>query len=191
VWKANVKAALAVVLTLDECHLNWGDRKGKVWGKIGERVEISILNEREQQTYYGALDCVSGQFPISPYAKGDSIGTISFIKYLQERYPGLKLKLLWDGASYHRSQELKAFLAAENEGLPQAAWQVECLRFAPYAREENPTEDIWKHGKRFMRECWHLCKSFRAVQFIFEWGLKHEIFAFPKLQKYREMLCLT
>jgi len=150
-----------------------------------------MINERERQTYYGALNCVSGKFHINPYKKGDSEGTIKFIKFLQKQYPNTKLKLLWDGASYHRSEEVKTFLELENKELRQEEWKVECVRFATYAPEQNPTEDIWKHGKRFTRECWHLCKSFSTVKFIFEWGLKHELFNFPKLQEYKKILCLT
>jgi len=180
-----------VVLTLDECHLNWGDMKGYVWGKVGHKVEIPIVNERQRQTYYGALNCVSGQFHVRPYERGDSVGTIDFIKYLQKQYPNIKLKLLWDGASYHRSEEIKKFLELENFGLSREEWKIELLQFAPYAPEENPTEDIWKYGKRFMREFWYQCKSFRVVKFLFEWGVTHEIFDFPKLQEYRELLCLT
>ncbi len=36
-----------------------------------------------------------------------------------------------------------------------------------------------------------LCKSFAAVKFIFEWGLKHETFDFSKVREYRKMLQLT
>ncbi|WP_218080636.1 transposase [Anthocerotibacter panamensis] len=186
-----MKAGRAVVLTLDECHLNWGDMKGYVWGKVGEKAQIPIVNDRERQTYYGALNCVSGRFHITPSKKGDSQETIHFIKYLQKEYPGIKLKLFWDGASYHDSEDIRNFLSEENKGLERKDWKVECIQFAPYAPEQNPTEDIWRCGKKFIRECWHLCKSFVAVKFIFEWGLKHEIFDFPKVREYRKMLQLT
>ena len=38
-----------------------GDLQGYVWGRTGERVEVPIVNERERQTYYGALDLLTGQ----------------------------------------------------------------------------------------------------------------------------------
>ncbi len=133
---------------------------------------------------------MSSRFHIIPSKKGDSQETIHFIKYLQKEYPGIKLKLFWDGASYHDSEDIRNFLSEENKGLERKDWKVECIQFAPYAPEQNPTEDIWRCGKKFIRECWHLCKSFVAVKFIFEWGLKHEVFDFPKVRKYRKMLQL-
>lgn len=49
-----------VVFILDECHLLWGDICGYIWGKTSERIEVPVLNEREKQTYYGALNYYSG-----------------------------------------------------------------------------------------------------------------------------------
>ena len=49
----------------DECHLVWGDTCGYVWGKTQERIEVPMTNERERQTYYGALDYFSLDLPIS------------------------------------------------------------------------------------------------------------------------------
>jgi hypothetical protein len=44
------------VLLLDECHLMWGDLSGYVWGKTDQEITVSVVNEREKQTYYGAVD---------------------------------------------------------------------------------------------------------------------------------------
>ncbi len=112
--------------------------KGYIWGKVGEKAQIPIVNDRERQTYYGALNCVSGRFHITPAKKGDSQETIHFIKYLQKEYPGIKLKLFWDGASYHDSEDIRNFLSEENKGLERKDWKVECIQFAPYAPEQNP-----------------------------------------------------
>ena len=45
-----------VIFFADECHLLWGDICGYVWGKKQERIEIPITNEKERQTYYGAVN---------------------------------------------------------------------------------------------------------------------------------------
>jgi len=39
----------------DECH-PVGDVCGYIWGKTNIRIEVPIVNERQKQTYYGALD---------------------------------------------------------------------------------------------------------------------------------------
>jgi len=61
-----------VVLFIDECHLLWGDICGYVWGKTTERIEVPVLNERQKQTYYGALNLYSQQFLVKAYDKGNS-----------------------------------------------------------------------------------------------------------------------
>jgi hypothetical protein len=34
------------------------------------------------------------------------------------------------------------------------------------AAEQNPVENIWLPGKRFLREHWYLCKSFSLIKKI-------------------------
>ena len=131
------------VFFLDECHLLWGDVCGYVWGKSNTRIEVPIVNEREKQTYYGALDYFNQEFFVQAYPTANSEHTISFLNYLQEKRPHQRIAIIWDGASYHRSQELKDYLQSLNTGRPQPSWQLTCIRFAPNAPEQNPVEDVW------------------------------------------------
>lgn len=101
-------------MLLDECHLLWGDACGYVWGKTKMRIMVPITNERDKQTYFGALDYRSKRFVVQAYSKANSENTVAFLKYLQSLYPGMRLGIIWDGASYHKSQELKAYLATVN-----------------------------------------------------------------------------
>ena len=47
------------------------------------------------------------------YATGNGENAVAFMKYLQQRYPQQRVALIWDGASYHRSDEVKKFLAPQ------------------------------------------------------------------------------
>jgi hypothetical protein len=40
---------------------------------------------------------------IEAHPKGDSTETIAYLKFLQTQFPGQRLLILWDGASYHHS----------------------------------------------------------------------------------------
>ncbi len=51
-----IESGKLAVLIADECHLLWGDTTGYVWGKRNEKVEVPIVNQKERQTYYGAVD---------------------------------------------------------------------------------------------------------------------------------------
>jgi DDE superfamily endonuclease len=87
------------VFFLDECHLLWGDVCGYVWGKTNTRIEVPIVNEREKQTYYGALDYFNHEFLVQAYPRANSEYTISFLNYLQEKRPHQRIAIIWDGAS--------------------------------------------------------------------------------------------
>lgn len=98
--------------------------------------------------------------------------------------PKRRITLIWDGASYHRSASVRAYLDSLNHGLDEPEWKITCIRFAPNAPEQNPVEDVWLDALRFIREFYHLCKSFSVVKRLFEFVTHHQIFDFPKLFMY-------
>lgn len=51
-------------------------------------------------------------------------------------------------------------------------------------QHKTSAEDIWLHAKKFVREFYHLCKSFAAVKKLFELVTHHQIFNFPKMFMY-------
>ena len=172
------------VLFLDECHLMSGDLEGYVWGTKGERVEVPVVNERERQTYYGAIDLVSKRMLAKAYEKGNTSCTIDYLKYLQEQFSGQRLLILWDGASYHRSGELRSFLEQVNEGLPEGERQIHCVRFAPNDPTQNPIEDVWLQAKTWLRRISGLRPNFSGLKALFEQYFSIETFDFPKLYMY-------
>ncbi len=113
--RQEIEAGKLVVFLLDECHLLWGDVCGYVWGKTNERIEVPIVSDRQRQTYFGALNYSSKEFVVKAYGTANSENTIDFLKYLQSLFPEQRIAVFWDGASYHRSEELKAYLATVNQ----------------------------------------------------------------------------
>jgi hypothetical protein len=53
---AEIESGEMIVFFIDECHLLNGDICGYVWGRTNTKVEIPIKNEKERQTYFGALN---------------------------------------------------------------------------------------------------------------------------------------
>jgi len=168
----------------DECHLLWGDVCGYVWGKSSERIEVPMTNQRQRQTYYGALNLHTQRFFVNRFEQGNSEATIAFLQALLKDSPGSRIALVWDGASYHRSQTVKDYLSSVNQGLEESEWKITCLRFAPNDPRQNPVEEVWLQAKRFIRELYHLCKSFSTVQRLFEFVTHRQIFDFPKVFMY-------
>lgn len=172
------------VLFMDECHLMAGDLAGYVWGRRGVRVEIPILNERDRQTYYGALDLISQRVFCEPHSAGNTSNTLSYLKFLQSQFPQQRLIILWDGASYHRVHEIRDFLAQVNAGLDEDQWWIHCIRFAPNDPTQNPIEDVWLQAKNWLRRLAGLKPSFSGLKALFEQFLSLETFCFPKMNTY-------
>lgn len=179
-----IESGEMIVLFEDECHLLWGDICGYVWGSTKERIEVPVINEKQRQTYFGVLNYYTQEFLVKPYAKGNSQCVLAFIEYLLTHYPKSRIALIWDGASYHCSAEVREYLDSVNLGLDEHEWKITCIRFAPNAPEQNPVEDIWLHAKNFIREFYHLGKSFAAVKRLFELVTHYQIFDFPKMFMY-------
>lgn len=88
---------------------------------------------------------------------------------------------MWDGASYHRSLEFRAFLSQAN---CSENWQIHCLRFPPYAPEENPIENIWGQAKQMLRQMHQWCRSFPLTTKLFELFIEYRLFTLPDLSTY-------
>jgi transposase len=168
----------------DECHLLWGDTLGYVWGRRNEAVEVPILNQRQRQTYYGAIDLYRKEFIVQPYERANGHNTVAFLKHLQQQREGKRLLLLWDKASYHRYAEMKAYLQEINQGLDENHWKVTCLLFESNAPEQNPVEDIWLKAKNFLRQHFYENKTFHQVKSCFFNFLNNHIFDLHKLTWY-------
>jgi hypothetical protein len=112
-----IEAGRVRVLLIDECHLLWADLTGYVWGKPDQEIAIEVVNERDKQTYYGAVDYLDRKLLLKAYKAGNSDNKIDYLRYLLDQSPNQRLLLFWDGASYHRSHLVQNFLGEINQGL--------------------------------------------------------------------------
>ena len=127
----------------------------------------------------------SGQFYLRPYERANGHYTVTFLRYLQRRYPDQQLVISGDGATYHRYGEMIDFLCQVNQGLPENQWNIPCILLAPHTPQENPVEDVWLKAKTFVRQHFHLIHSFEKVKQLFVQAIKKECyFDFPKLDQY-------
>lgn len=182
--RREIEAGDLVVYALDECHLQGDDICSYLWGERSNREIVLVSNYRDRQTYYGALNLWTKEFIVRPYQAGNGENTIKFLSEIKARHPQKKLLLIWDGATYHRGEEMQQFLAQENQGKPPEDWSITCCLFAPYAPEENPVEAIWLQVKNFIRRFYYLCQNFSIVKRLFQFFFKFCLFNSPNLKKY-------
>ena len=175
---------------VDECHLVGGDACGYVWGPQGQRVEIPIENVRERQTYYGALNLLTGLTSLWEAAKGDMEHTVGFLTYLRQVYQGRRMVICWDRASYHQGGLVQDYLAGVNgPACPEPDRKIQIELFAPRAPVQNPIEEVWLQGKRAVREHWVDVQAFQDVKAVFATTITAQPILHEKLNWYgREAL---
>lgn len=179
-----IKNGQTIVFAEDESHLLAGDTTGHGWWRRNETAEVPIKNIKERQTYYGVLDLYNKDFLAMPFDKGNGANTVLFIQHLQSIHPDKKLVIIWDGASYHRGEEVRSYLSKVNDGLDEKDWKVTCLLFAPHAPDQNPVEDVWLRGKDYLRKHFYENKTFTQVKNSFINFLNKKIFNFKKIEWY-------
>lgn len=155
-----------------------------MWGPRGERIEVPVLNDAQRQTYYGALNLLTGRAVTWPTAAANGAETVRFLRWLWWRVQCRPMIIVWDGASYHRSEAVKAFLHRVNGDRSEADRRIQLLQFAPYAPEQNPMEDVWLAAKTAARQEWYRLDTFRQVKQVFTQSIDCTVFKLHKLEWY-------
>jgi transposase len=183
--KKTIVKGHTVVVFADETDLQYGETQGYVWALAGKRVWIPMGNYRQSQTYYGALELLTRRFHLRAYSSANGENTVRFLGELLSQFPlASKLIVIWDGARFHTSQLVSAFLAQLNTGLPPCQWRIECILLAPNAPEQNPVEDCWLKAKNFVRQHGRVHTCFKQVCECFEQAFRVLSFNFNKLNWY-------
>jgi transposase len=182
--RLQIEAGELVVYIIDECHLLWNDLVGYLWNFRKSPQKIPILNPKERQTYYGALELFTQEFILTPEPTANGELTVEFVKKLRAKHPTSRILLIWDGASYHRGQEMRDFLGEQNEGVLPENWKITWIRFAPYAPQENPVEAIWLQLKTLLRRFYRFGKNFKIVKRLFQLFVNLKLFNLPNFSNY-------
>ena len=181
--KPEIETGELVVVMANECHLLAGDASGYGWGKRSQRLTVTVANPKERQSYFGALDAKSGEVVIAQADYASSEATVSFLETLQKHYTGKQLWVIWDNASYHKSQSVKQYLEKINGQLPQKEWPLTLLHFAPNSPEQNPIEAVWLLGKTQVRKQAGL-DCFQKVKQCFVNTITENAYSFDKFKWY-------
>jgi transposase len=181
--QAEIEAGQLVVVMADECHLLAGDASGYGWGRKSERLTVTVANPKERQSYFGALDAISGEVVLLEAKYANSGAAVSFLETLQKHYTGKQLWVIWDNASYHKSETVRQYLQKVNGQLPEKDWLLTLLHFAPNAPEQNPIEAVWLQGKTQVRKQAGL-NCFQKVKQFFVDVISAYTYSFDKFKWY-------
>ena len=137
-----------LLVYLDEAHIHQDVDLGYGWSLFGERFWISSDSPglSAKVSFYGLYLYNEGQVRIWPYDRGNGDNTVNVLRRLRQEFPDRPIKLIWDGASYHRSllvRQAAADLKIDLDPLPG------------YSPDFMPVEALW----RWLREdvTYHYC----------------------------------
>ena len=141
-----------LLVYVDEAHVCLDTDEGYGWSIKGERSWVSSCSPgRAKVSFYGVYLYNLGQVRIFPYDCANQFHTIDLLKRLRVEFPDIPIRLVWDGASYHRA------------GLVQeaaSALDISLIPLPAYSPDFMPVEHLWQ----WLREdvSYHTCYETQA-----------------------------
>lgn len=143
-WPAIIKeqqSKNAYLLFGDECSFaQWGSLS-HTWAPIGQTPLVETRGTRKNYKVFGAIDFQTGRFfhqGINGKLNGES-----YIEFLQQILTNTRkhIILVQDGAPYHKSKAVKAFIEKNSKRLS-------VYTLPSYSPDYNPIEKLWKKIKQ-------------------------------------------
>lgn len=141
-----------LLVYIDEAHIHLDTDEGYGWSIRGERFWVSSSSPgRAKVSFYGLYIYDLAQVRIWPYDRANTDNTLNVLDRLRSEFPGLPIKLVWDGASYHRSTRLKEAVETLDIAL---------VPLPGYSPDFMPVEHLW----HWLREevTYHTCYDSKA-----------------------------
>lgn len=129
----------ASIFFADEAGCRNDHQSGTTWAPIGETPVVRFTAKRES---IGMISAISLRGKMSWMIFEGAMNSARFIEFLKELILDIKGKifLIVDNVSYHKSAEVKSWVA-------QHASRVELFFLPGYSPDLNPDEWVWKNIK--------------------------------------------
>jgi len=111
-----------------------------MWMRCGQQARIPTLKRNAAFVLYGAFNPISGDHLHARFDRMVSAHTCTFLQQIADAYPTGHIILVWDGASFHTSNLVNAWLDAHP--------RFHVIQLPPTTPQMNPVEDIWRHLKQ-------------------------------------------
>jgi transposase len=128
------------LIFIDEAHVHHDADLGHTWSRRGQRYYVSSTSPGlARVTFFGAYVYNDKTVAIWPAERGNGSTAIDCLEYMRAAFPTDKLRICWDGASYHRSED-----------VVERAHELGILitPLPAYSPDFMPVEALW----RWMRE---------------------------------------
>ena len=131
-----------IVVSADEVGIEHEAILRRAWYAKNTKVKLRVDRERKSQKYIGFLHESDGSVDLMRLERGNTENIVRALIKLTLKYPGKKIVVVWDNASYHNSKELNLKLK-EVENLRR----VQLIYLPPYSPDKNPIEHVWNEAK--------------------------------------------
>jgi len=131
------------VYAADEVRVEHESETRRMWLRRGERTKLYVDRRKHAKSFFGALDLTDGTMKVYPIDGRQNTEQIIFaLARLQRETSQEKIAVVVDNASFHRSEELMAFLEPGN-----SLERTTLIYLPPYAPDHNPVEHVWNAAK--------------------------------------------
>ena len=131
-----------IVVSADEVGIEHEAILRRAWYAKNTKVKLRVDRERKSQKYIGFLHESDGSVDLMRLERGNTENIVKALIKLTLKYPGKRIVVVWDNASYHNSKELNLKLE-EVENLKR----VQFIHLPPYSPDKNPIEHVWNEAK--------------------------------------------
>ena len=126
-----------LIFYVDESAFYLLPQAGRTWAPVGQ---TPILTEGCQYAHLSVMGAISPRGDIYYQLQESSYTGSAVAQFIRDRLSltPQKLHIIWDGASIHRSQEVKDLLRPENQD-----GRVQLTLLPAYSPQLNATEQVW------------------------------------------------
>ena len=126
-----------LLVYMDEAHVHQDADLSYGWSERGRRLWVPSSSPalREKVSFYGLYLYNEGQVRILAYDCANGENTVDALRRLRQEFPARKIRMIWDGAPYHRSKLVL-------EGA--AKLDIELIRLPGYSPDFMPVEALWR-----------------------------------------------
>lgn len=164
-----------MILAEDEAGLYEQATTESVWARRGQTPVVRVSSSRGKAKFYGTLNLRTGRVHTKRCEVFNSQQTAQHLEALLDLYPERRLLVLWDRASWHGGEAVKAVLAAHP--------RLDVVRFPPGSPELNPQEQVWKRTRQAISHN-NARLRFAEMADAFEDHLQRTTFRTTLLDKY-------
>lgn len=131
-----------IVFASDEVRIEHEAVLRRAWHAPGTKTELKVDRQRQHQSCIGFLNQNTGECLLRRLSHQNTDTIIEALTHLTMQYPNKQITIVWDNASFHRSQELRNLLGPGN-----TLENIHLINMPAYAPDHNPIEHVWGETK--------------------------------------------